>query len=86
MVILKTPAICFKETTKHKLFFSKGSFNASIKLPKNSFYYDEIVPFEVDIDASKLSIRIKSIRVSLERYQRKNYKKNHKEIMGQNKI
>ena len=28
--LLQTPAVCFKETTKHKLFFSQGSFTASI--------------------------------------------------------
>ena len=64
--LYKAPAIATIETSKHEYgIFSKGSFTASIKLPKNSFTYDEIVPFLIEINSSKLKIDIKTIKVSL---------------------
>ena len=69
--LLQQPAVCFKETTKHKLFVSQGSFTCSLKLPRNSFTYDEMIPFEIDIDCSKLSLTIKGIRISINRNQKK---------------
>ncbi len=64
--LFKTPAICTEEINKHQYgIFNKGSFTASIKLAKNSFRYDETIPFLVEIDCSKLSIGVKSIIVSL---------------------
>ena len=50
---------------KHKLVFSQGSFTASIKIPKNAFAYDEMVPFEIDIDLTKMSLNIKNIKVNI---------------------
>ena len=64
--LYKSPAICKIERTKHEYaIFNKGSFTASIKLPKNCFTYDEIVPFLIEINCSKLNIDIKSVNVSL---------------------
>ena len=83
--LLQEPAICYKETTKRKLFISQGSFNATLKLPRNLFTYDEMIPFEVDVDATKLSIDIKAIRISINRNQKRNYQRNHNEARGQNK-
>lgn len=75
--LYQSPAMCFREMKKHKLFFSQGSFTASIKLDKNAFAYDEFVPFQVDIDLSKMSLNIKKIKVSLRRGINKNYQYNH---------
>jgi hypothetical protein len=83
--LYQEPAVCYKETTKRKLFVSQGSFSANLKLPRNTFSYDEMIPFEVDIDATKLSIAIRAIRISINRNQRKNYQRNHQEARGQNK-
>jgi hypothetical protein len=83
--LLQEPAICYKETTKRKLFISQGSFNATLKLPRNIFTYDEMIPFEVDVDATKLSIDIKAIRISINRNQKRNHHRNHNEARGQNK-
>jgi len=64
--LYKAPAIAKMETSKHEYgIFSKGSFTASIKLPKNCFTYDEIVPFLLEINCSKLKIDIKNVKVSL---------------------
>ena len=78
--LLQEPAMCYREKTKHKLFFSQGSFSASIKIPKNAFKYDEKVPFEIDIDLTKMSLDIKNIKVSLRRRVKKNQRYNHNQV------
>ena len=83
--LYQAPATCYKEATKHKLFFSKGSYNATLKLPRNAFSYDEMIPFTIDIDASKLSMNIKAIKISLNRNSKKNFQHNHNELRSENK-
>ena len=78
--LLQEPAMCYREKTKHKLFFSQGSFSASIKIPKNAFKYDEKVPFEIDIDLTKMSLDIKNIKVSLRRRVKKNQRDSHNQV------
>ena len=64
--LYKSPAEYTRKVTKHQYaIFNKGSFTATIKLPKNSFKYDEVIPFVIEIDCSELTIRVKSIKVSL---------------------
>jgi hypothetical protein len=79
------PAVCFKETTKHALFVSKGSFKSTLTLPRNAFTYDEKIPFTVDIDCSQLSLNIKGIKVTINRNQKKNHKHNHSTARSENK-
>ena len=72
--LLKAPAIFYKEETKHKfIFFNNGTFYAKANLIKNIFAYNENIPFLIDIDCTKLSLRIKSLRVCIKRRERKNY-------------
>ena len=80
--LYQEPAMCFKEMKKHKLVFSQGSFTASIKIPKNAFAYDEMVPFEIDIDLTKMSLNIKTIKVSLRRNECKNLQYDHSKIFS----
>ena len=75
--LYQSPAMCYKEMKKHKLVFSQGSFTASIKVPKNAFAYDEYVPFEIDMDLTKMSLNIKNIKVSLRRTTSKNIQYHH---------
>ena len=76
--LYQSPAMCYKETTKHKLiFFSQGSFSASLKLEKNAFAYDEIIPFEIKLDLTKMSLNIKNIKISIHRIYSKNVRYNH---------
>ena len=75
--LYQSPAMCYKEIKKSKLFFSQGSFTASLKLQKNAFAYDEMIPFEIDIDATKLSIDIKGVKVKIRRNTSKNYQYEH---------
>lgn len=75
--LYQSPAMSYKEMKKSKLFFSKGSFTASIKIPKNAFAYDEVIPFEIDIDLTRLSMDIKYIKVSIRRISYKNLQYDH---------
>ena len=75
--LYQSPAMCYKEIKKSKLFFSQGSFTASLKLQKNAFAYDEMIPFEIDIDATKLSIDIKGVKVKIRRSTSKNLQYQH---------
>lgn len=76
--LYQSPAVCYKETTKHSMiFFSKGSFSASLKLEKNAFAYDENIHFDVKLDLTKMSLNIKNIVLTIKRYYRKNQRYNH---------
>ena len=66
-----------KEFKKTNFFSEKGSCLASLKIPKNYFYYDEIIPFEVNLDCSQLKLNIKSIGVILHRKTCKNRVEDH---------
>ena len=82
--LLQQPASAFREVKKHSLgLISKGSFSSSLKLQTNAFSYDEMIPFEVDIDCSKLKINIKAIKVSLNRIQKINFQENHSKSRNQ---
>ena len=64
--LYKSPATLTRKVSKHQYaIFSKGYFSATITLPKNSFSYDEAIPFLVEIDCSNLTIQVRSITVSL---------------------
>ena len=76
--LYKSPAIEIKEKEKHKCLCAKGKFAAVLKLQKNVFFYDEQIPFELNIDCSQLSIDIKSVEISLLRTESENYKNNYK--------
>ena len=77
---------CFKEIEKHKLaVISKGSFKVNLKLPKNAFAYNEMIPFEVDIDCSKLSMNVKGIKVTINRNEKKNLRRDHNKSRSENK-
>ena len=82
----QAPAVCFKEMKKHKLLFSQGSFTATIKVPKNAFPYTEFVPFEIDIDLTKLSLNLKNIKVSLRRISRKNQRFDHSQVFKEENV
>jgi hypothetical protein len=53
-----------------------------LKLFKNAYAYDEAIPITIEIDVSKLSIRILNIYISIFVLIRKNNKLDHKKIDG----
>ena len=52
---------------------NKGDFTISIKLPKNLFYYDEPINYEIVLDYKKLKLVIKGLIISLIRYKRQKF-------------
>ena len=84
--LLKAPAEYNINTTKYKYgFFDNGELSAKIIIPKNIFCYNENISFVIDIDCSKLTIQIKSIKICIQRRERKNNQKNHAEIREEKK-
>ena len=77
--LFKTPIEFSKDILK-KGMLSKWLFNLTIKLPKNTFKYDENVPFIIEIDCSKLTVNIKSIKVSINIKQKIYSKDKKKEV------
>ena len=72
--LYKSPSNCYKEFKKSKFFFSQGFFIVSFTLPKNSFSYDEPIPFQIDLDLNNLSMDIRNINVSIKGFPIKIYK------------
>ena len=75
--LYKSPSNCYKEFQKSKFFFSQGFFIVSFTLPKNSFSYDEPIPFQIDLDLNNLSMDIRNINVSIKRISYKNLQNDH---------
>ena len=76
-LLYKQPYEEVKEIDKSKFFVKKGSVLLNIKLPKNYFFYNEKIPFEVNIDTSKMELIIKSIIISLVFRGSYNWKNDH---------
>ena len=69
-----------KECKKTKLFFEIGSCLFNFKMPKNYFFYNEKIPFEINIDCSNLKMEIKAVKISLFRISRLNDSHNYSKI------
>ena len=78
--LLKMPCKNFKKISKSNFLVSKGSFSININLPKNVFYYDEPIPFEIILDLKNLNLTINKIEISIKRNKRQNYKSNFNKI------
>ena len=66
-----------KEFKKANFLVKKGSCLLALRCPKNYFYYDEKIPFQLSLDCTKLEMNIKSIGVILERRVHKNLYSDH---------
>ena len=66
------------------MIIDEGTFFMSLNLDKSTFAYDEIIPFQVNINCSKVNIKIKIITVSMIReiYLNLTKKKDEKEIIS----
>ena len=76
------------EFKKHSFLVSKGLYLINIKLIKNYFFYNEQIPFEINIDASNLDLEIKGVNIYLIRRRSMNNLKDHSEAksMSEDKI
>ena len=71
----------YKEYKKSKLFYEKGSCLLNFKMPKNYFFYNEKIPFEINLDCSNLKMLINSIRITLLRRARRNNSQDYSKIV-----
>ena len=73
--LLKIPATSFGDFYKKKKSkFKGGKVSCFLKIPKNSFTFFEIIPFEIYLDKSELNMEIKNIKISINRAVYFNYK------------
>ena len=63
--LLKTPCTFSTKKSKSILFVNKGELNININLPKNLFYYDEDIPYEINLDLKELNLKVNSLEVSI---------------------
>lgn len=75
--LYQSPAMVYREMKKNKFIFSQGGFAASLKIPKNAFRYDEEIPFEINIDLTRLTMDIRFIYIALKRDAHKNLQYDH---------
>ena len=66
----------FWQISKSNFLVNKGNFILLVNLPKNVFYYDEPIPFEIKLNRENLDLKINSMTVALCRHRKKNYSSN----------
>ena len=72
--LLKIPYTFSSKKSKSILFINKGDFKITINLPKNSFYYDEKIPYEIILDLKNFHLKLNGLEVSILRTVSKNTK------------
>jgi len=82
--LLLSPAVYFKEMKIKSFFSDKGSYKASLKLPTNKFAYEQKIPFEIDIDATNLKVKLKKVEVCITRVDKKNSPIDHSHTLCEN--
>ena len=78
--LYKSPAVISLEKRKWLLIISRGKFVATLKLPKNSFAYDEKIPYELEIDCKDLDIKIENVKIDLIKKEYLNNRHSYKEV------
>ena len=83
--LLKSPTIFFKEINKKSFLFNKGRIACFLKLPKNSWDYNDQIPIEIILDCSELDLKVNGIYIAIIR-NKKQYNRKHSEILSNNNI
>ena len=78
--LLKIPASTFIEKQKKSFLVNKGRIACFLKIPKNSFSYNEEIPMEIILDCSEFDLVIHGVIISIIR-KNKLYDKNHSKIL-----
>ena len=68
--LLKSPATIFKEIDKKSFLVNKGKIICFLKIPKNSFYFNEQIPIELTLNCSEIDLIINGIEISIIREQK----------------
>ena len=82
--LYKSPATVFKYVDKMGFFSKKGKIAAFLKIPKNMFNYNEVIPFEVVLNCTELNLKINGIEAYITRNCRKHDKRNYKVVRHSN--
>lgn len=87
--LLKIPTNAFGDFYQKKKYkYKGGKVTCFLKLPKNRFYYFELIPLEIYLDRTELNMEVKAIKLSLIMKIHYNYKfdekKHRKTIMNLN--
>ena len=65
--LFKSPAERFNDIKKSPIFKKSSRLAFLLKTEKNSYAYNELIPYEIVLNYAELSIDIKNIRISLTR-------------------
>ena len=77
--LLKMPAFGFGDFYKKKKGeYKGGKVSCLLEIPKNSFTFNEFIPFKIDLNCTELNLEIKLIRVRIMEFIYCNYKDDHK--------
>ena len=77
--LFKSPKEVNKKVTKHKYaIFNIGYISTTVKLEKNVFGYDEVIPLQIEIDCPDLKMKIENIDLFIYLSVSKNNKGDHK--------
>jgi len=76
--LLKMPANSFGDFYKKKKSkYKGGKISCLLRIPKNSFDYKEVIPFEIYLNCTELNMEISSIKISLFKFVYWNKKNDH---------
>ena len=77
--LLKMPASSFGDFYKKKKSkYKGGKISCLLRIPKNSFDYKEVIPFEIYLNCTELNMEICAIKISLFKILYWNEKNDHK--------
>ena len=77
--LLKMPASSFGDFYKKKKSkYKGGKISCLLRIPKNSFDYKEVIPFEIYLNCTELNLEIWAIKISLFKILFWNKKNDHK--------
>ena len=83
--LAKSPATAFIEKRKKSFLVNKGRIACFLKIPKNSFSYNEEIPIEITLDCSELDLIVHGIKISIIRKNKLNNKNNPLIVLEYNK-
>ena len=71
--LYREPCKIVEVKSKSDFLIKKGNYKMSIVLPKNSFYYDEEIPYEITVECEKLDLNLEKLEISLQRVYAKKF-------------
>ena len=71
--LYKEPCRIIRKKSKTDFLVDKGNYNFEMILPKNVFFYDEEIPYEIKLDCTNLNLNffISCLEIKLERIKKK---------------